>query len=133
MRWRLMISSPSSSRSIRLMRAACLPPISEITPMVRQRPWTSTRERLGSETNFRISSTIISASRGFLFPRAPALRHVDIDKRWVQSLLCGRHAQRHQGLGVERHREPDDRLDTAEVLSQRYELVGKHYLREIVE
>ena len=75
----------------------------------------------------------LGLARVELVALAPAVRDVDVDERRIEPLLRRRDAQRHQRLGIEGHREADDRLDAAEMLLQHHELVGEHHLGEVVE
>jgi hypothetical protein len=82
-----MISSPSASSSRLLITAACLDPIREMTPTVRNRPPPPTRATAGSSTKRPdLLHDHLRFPRIELVTLAAAVLDVDVHQRRVEAL-----------------------------------------------
>ena len=104
------------------------PPTNEMTPIDRSRI-------SGRCVSAAISSTITFASTvvDLLTLSARAMRHIDIDKRRVETFMRGGNAKRKHFLRIELHGETDNWLDAAKMLFQHQPFVGEHRPHQIVD
>ena len=64
---------------------------------------------------------------------ARAMRHIDIDKRRVETFMGGGNSKWKHFLRIKLHGETDNWLDAAKVLLQHQSFVGEHRAHQIVD